>query len=89
MPQAFKKYKNKKNDGRYKILPEQYPEVIALYKSLKSSRKVAKLFGVTKSIILFIVNPEQKERDRQRKIRDKDWLYHYNKDYHTKDLLSL
>lgn len=84
MPQEIKKYEDKSLDGRYKILPKQYPEVRAKYQELKSSRKVAEIYGVTKKIILFIVKPEIKARDRQRRIRDKVWLQNYDRIEHTK-----
>ncbi|MCK4686582.1 MAG: hypothetical protein KAT66_00470 [Candidatus Lokiarchaeota archaeon] len=82
--QEFKPYKNKKMDGRFKIIPEQYPEVIALHKKLKSSRKVAKIFRVDKKIILFIINPEYKKRDALRQKNQQHWKMYYNKEYHTK-----
>ena len=84
MPQEFKKYKNKQLDGRFKITPDKYTEVIALYKELKSSRKVAKIYNVDKKIILFIVNTNYKEQDRQRRINAKVWLKYYDKDKHSK-----
>lgn len=85
MPQKFKKYegKNKILDGRVKITPDKYPEIRELYKQTKSSPKIAKIYGVTKKIILFIVNPEYKERDRQRRIDGKVWLRYYNTKYNT------
>jgi len=65
----FQSYKDKRLDGRFKILPKQYPEVRAKYKALKSSRKVAKLYvyGVDKKIILFIVDNGFKKRDKKRR----------------------
>ncbi len=84
MPQEFEKYIDKRMDGRIKILPEQYPEVIALYKDLKSSRKVAKIFGVDKKIILFIINPEAKKRDALRQKNQQHWKIYYDKEYNTK-----
>ncbi len=83
MYQGFKKYTDKKMDGRVKVLPEQYPEVIALYRDLKSLRKVAKIFGVDKKIISFIVNPELKERDALRQKNQQHWKIYYDRDKHT------
>jgi hypothetical protein len=83
MPQNFRKYSEPELDGRFKIVPSQYPRVRMLYKKIGSSRKVAALFGVTKNIILFIVNPDYKERDRKRKIEEKVWLKYYNRQEHT------
>ena len=82
--QQFRKYRNKKLDGRYKIFPHQYPRVRFLYKKIGSSRKVATIFGVTKNIILLICNPDYKKRDRQRKIKNKAWLRYYNRKEHTR-----
>lgn len=76
------KYKKQIFDGRVKILKKQYPEVITMYKDLKSSRKVAKIFGVDKKIILFIVNPEYKKRDALRQKNEQHWKIYYNKDKH-------
>ena len=76
----YEKYKDQEFDGRVKILKKQYPEVIALYKELKSSRKVAKIFGVDKKIILFIINPEYKKRDESRQKNQKHWAISYSKD---------
>ena len=83
MPQEFKKYEDKSLDGRFKILPHQYPEVRAKYAELKSSRKVAEIYGVTKNIILFIVNPDYKAKDRQHKIDNKVWLRYYDRIEHN------
>jgi len=82
--QEFKPYKNKKLDGRFKIMPEQYPEVIALHKELKSSRNVPKIFGVNKKIILFIVNHEYKKRDQLRQKNQQHWKMYYDRESHTK-----
>jgi hypothetical protein len=84
MSQEFRRYEHPRLDGRVKLLPSQYPRVRVLYKKIGSLSKVAALFGVTKNTILFIVNPEYKERDRLRKIEDKVWLKYYNRQKHTK-----
>ena len=64
----YKKYKNQKDDGRVKITRDQYPEVLANYEMLKSSRKVAKIYGVSKTIILGILNPEIREKMNKRRV---------------------
>ena len=43
------------------------------YKRIKSSRAVAKLYGIDKKIILFIVNPEYKKRDAERQQKQQHW----------------
>jgi len=77
MVKEFRKYTNKKLDGRFKITPDMYPKVKAKYKELKSSRKTAECYNVTKNVILRIVDPSFKERESKQRIRDKVWLrYH-------------
>jgi len=83
MPQKYEKYIDPKLDGRYKITPDRYPEVRKLYKEMASSRKVALVFGVTKNIITFIINPDIKEKAKQRVIENKLWKKYYNKKNHT------
>lgn len=83
MPLDYKPYINKKLDGRIKITSDQYNEVKADYKRLKSYRKTAKLYGVSKKIIQFIIKPETKKRDEARRKRGKVWLKYYDKDKHT------
>lgn len=83
MSHEYKPYKNKAQDARYKIIPKKYPKVRALYGKIKSARKVAKIFGVDKKIILFIVNPEYKRRCEKKITENKKWLQYYNKDKHT------
>ena len=56
------------------------------YKRIKSSRAVAKIYGVDKKIILFIVDPEYKKRDAKRQQEQEHWKIYYNKDKHTKDM---
>jgi len=82
MPQEFRKYEDPSLDGRFKLLPSKYPEVRRLYGELKSSRKVAALFGVDKKTILFIVNPDTKAKDEKRRIDEKVWLRYYNRIEH-------
>lgn len=71
----------------YKILPEQYPEVIAMRKKLDKKgkpttiAKIAKKFGVGIQTISFILNPEKRaeqnkrtvERARERSKTDDDF----------------
>lgn len=80
----YEKYNDEKLDGRVKITKKQYPEVIAMYEDLKSSRKVAKVFGVDKKIILFIVNPEYKKRDYLRQKNEQHWKKYYDRKYHKR-----
>ncbi len=79
----FKAYNNKKLDARFKITPNKYSEIKAKYKALKSSRKVAKIYGVSHKIILYIVNPAYKKKDTDRIKKRKPWLKYYNRESHT------
>ncbi len=82
MPQGYIKYTNKKQDGRLKILPEEYPIIQAKYRELKSSRKLAKEYGVDKGTILKIVNPAVAKRII--KYQKGRWIFYYDKSEHTK-----
>jgi hypothetical protein len=46
-------------DGRRKILTSQHQEVRAKYAAVKSMRKVAAFYGVSKRLIQFIIYPER------------------------------
>ena len=81
MPQDYIKYKNKKLDGRFKILPDQYPEIIAKYKIIKSIRKLAKEYEVDKGTILMIVNPQYKKRHQQ--YQQGRWKFYYDRKKHA------
>ena len=59
MPQIARPYTKPKQDGRRKILPSQHELVRQTYKELKSYQKTADKFGVSKRLIIFIVNPEK------------------------------
>ena len=84
MAQDYKSYNKTELDGRIKILPEQYNEVKARYKQLKSSRKLAKEYGVDKGTILNIVSERCKERlKRYNKGR---WKIYYDKEKRKKDM---
>ncbi len=80
MPQDYKKYERKEQDNRYKILPSERPEVIALYNEMKSLRKVAKELGVNKTTIQIIVNPATQER--MKKYSKNRWRIYYDKAKH-------
>jgi len=82
MPQRFKKCDSQKEDGRVKLPKEKYPEVIEMYERVRSSRKVGKYYGVDKTIILMIVNPEYKARHIEYGKSIQHWKQYYNKDKH-------
>lgn len=68
-----------KQDGRRKILTSEHEEVKAKYKSLKSLREVARIYGVDKRTIQFILYP-----DRLKQLQE--WnkkIKHHKKYYNT------
>lgn len=64
-------------DRRVKLTKEQRKEIRNLYMTtVYSQRKLAIMYGVSKSLIAMIVNPERKERCRMQSIeRRKDGRY--------------
>ena len=83
MPQAFKPYKNKRNDGRIKILPSQHPEVRAKYKSLKSLRATARHYKVSHKLIFLIVHPERYAEYLRKRREEQAHHRYYDKTTHT------
>jgi len=77
MPQEFKIYKPEQ-DGRRKILESEHEEVKAKYKSLKSLRGVAKIYGVDKRTIQFIVYPDRLEKLKEHNKQIKHYKKYYN-----------
>ena len=66
MPQGYKSYDNPLDDRRRKIHPDHHAEIRALYAEGMSQRKLAKLYGVSRTLIQLIVNPVRAARVRQR-----------------------
>ncbi len=67
-----------KQDGRRKILTSEHEEVRAKYKSLKSLREVARIYGVDKRTIQFIVYPERLKRLQEWNKKIKHHKKYYN-----------
>lgn len=78
MYRGHKKYEDRKLDGRVKIHKDQYEEVRAMYARVKSQAEVAKHYGVDKSAIRWILNPEAYKKFLEAK-RTKSY---YNKERH-------
>lgn len=96
MPQPqFEPYTAPEHDGRRKIPKSLYPRVIATYKELKSYQKTADHFGVSKRLVIFIVNPKKLEelKAHYRSIQhhkiyyDKDKRREYMRTYRAKKRL--
>lgn len=68
MPYKSEKLKlNETQDRRRKLTDEQKEEIIRIYKSgVCGQRPLAKQFGVSRSLIQIIVNPEIAEKKKQR-----------------------
>jgi hypothetical protein len=87
MPYKFE-YKHihlpKSKDRRVKIPPCKYTEIRELYSTGKLSyQKIGDMYGVSKSLIIHIVNPDIAEKKRrQHAERRKDGRY-YVKEKHT------
>jgi len=84
----YKKF-TEEQDGRRKILTSQYEEVRAEYRNLKSMRKVARLFGVDKRTIQFIVYPERLEHLKKIHRERKHWMTYYNREQLTNAVRNL
>lgn len=82
MSSHHESYKNKSLDGRVKILPSQYPDVIAYYESVKSLRKTAFHFKVSHRLIFWIVHPEKLKEFQERNRANQHWLKYYSKEGH-------
>lgn len=81
MPNKWDKIKyTKEQDGRIKILPEQYEEVRAKYEAIKSLRAVAGYYGVDKRTIQFILYPERLEKLKEHNKKIKHWRLYYDKE---------
>lgn len=59
-------------DRRKKLTPEQRDEIIKLYPTVQSQRKLAAMFGVSRRLITFILDPEKAEENRKRLKERKD-----------------
>jgi len=71
-------YKHEMDDGRRKIPKEQYQAVKQAYSELGSYQKVADHYGVSKRLIIFIVNPESLQKVKQRQKQNRAWLDYYS-----------
>jgi len=88
MPYKFETDKRKiprGKDSRVKLTEEERKEIKSLYGQI-SQRKLAKLFGVSRRLIIFIGCPEKLRRAKELyKERRKDGRY-YKKERHTKHI---
>ena len=84
MPQDFKKYEREELDGRVKIPKNKHELVRSVYKELKSQRKTAIYFNVSRRLIMFILYPERYEAFKSQRKEKKVWLDYYDREKYTK-----
>lgn len=78
MPQESRNYTEPMQDGRRKLHPDEYKEVRKAYDELHSQRKVAKLFGVSRRLVTFILDPEKLKVQQRQNILNKHHLKYHN-----------
>lgn len=71
---------NTEHDRRVKLTPEQRIEAVELRKSGATYLSIAKMFGVSKSLIMFVCKPEALERNLARREERGGWKQYYNKE---------
>ena len=59
MPVTELPYTTPEQDGRRKIPKSEHKKIRQLYSEIHSTRKIAKLYGVDKRLIQFILYPER------------------------------
>lgn len=88
MPYKFETKKQKiprDNDRRVKLSEQDRDDIKALYGKI-SQRKLAKMFGVSRRLIVFVGNPESYEKNlKAREERGGSSIY-YNKEKNTKTM---
>lgn len=83
MPQKELKFKNKKDDGRYKILPKEYDNVKKLYKKPTSIHSLSRIYKVDRGTIKNIIFPEKYKKQLEDYKKQKHSIKYYNKQTHT------
>jgi vacuolar-type H+-ATPase subunit I/STV1 len=79
MPQEAKNYiPNTLQDGRRKITPEQYPKIKEYYKGVKSQRKTAEHFNISKRLVQFILDPDKLKHLQENNKKNKHHLKYYD-----------
>lgn len=73
-----------KYDRRVKLSKEDKEEILALYESGNhSQRELARMYGVSRRSIQFIVNPEKLQENKQRRAERGGWKAYYDKEKNT------
>lgn len=82
MPTTELPYNDPAQDGRRKILIEDYPKIKEAYQALQSLRKTAKLFNVDKRTIQFIIDPQKLTEHKAKNKLNETWKQYYTKEKH-------
>lgn len=72
-----------KYDRRVKLTIEQRQEIFKNEDGL-SQRALARKYGVSRKTISFILHPEQKRENKERRKERGGWRQYYDKDYNAK-----
>jgi len=72
-------------DRRVKLTKSQKDEIYLIYNlyNAYSQGELAKMYGVSKRLIQFIVDPDKLKRNYQKRVENGGSKQYYNKDKHT------
>ena len=82
MPQKCLPFRRQIEDGRRKIPQEEHPKIQKLYKEGLSQRDIAKLYNVSRRLIVWILYPERLKEYQTQRILNKTHLLYYNRTKH-------
>jgi transposase-like protein len=81
MPFTYPAYKEEMQDGRRKLSKEDKAEVVRIYKEgVLSQRDLARLYNVSRRLIVFTLYPEREALQKERVKKEKRWIKYYNTD---------
>lgn len=72
--------KGSKFDRRIKLTPEDKEEIRRLYKTVKSQRKLAAMYGVSRRLITFVLEPKRLETNYKNRLSRGGSKQYYDKD---------
>ncbi len=76
---------NRELDRRVKLTDADRVQIRILYESGDFSyKKLALMFGVSKRLISFIINPEKQKANLEARAKRGGWKQYYDKDNHAK-----
>ena len=87
MPLKYKPFTDPMDDKRRKIHPDEHEVIIQKYKEGHSQRSLAKSYGVSRTLIGIIVNPERAAAVKER-IKE-NWPKYYDREKLTKATRAL